>query len=373
MKDQQQGDPCRIFRPESIHLALDSRSKMSREFVKRILVVGATGFVGPALVEEFSRAGFYVICGVRNLRSAARQLDFPNVEVIRVDMNEDLNPNTWLDRLRRHRVDGVVNNVGIANAFGGQSIENVNVNAPLALFEAVYFYSRENRVAGRQPQDVAVIQISTTGVNWDDCDAYRYPKSKKLIDESLIETTGLNFIIVRPNVIYEPGRGHLLLEQIARLPVIAYIGNSPIQPIHCRELAIGIVRLMENPCKADCSILQATGPVVMTWKEIFFSVCSALGCRHGIFIRTPLLVAQVFTNLIQRLPERMLYRLGILSKLDNDTIEMMTKGSTGDNREWLKKTGLQPMSVFETYRRLAISPEAYAEYVQSIRDTVVRY
>ncbi len=339
--------------------------------MKRILVVGATGFVGPALVEEFSRAGYHVICGVRNLKSAARQLNFPNVEVIKVDMNEDLNPNTWLDRLREHRVDGVVNNVGIANAFGGQSIENVNVNAPLALFEAVYFYCRENQEAKRQPQDVSVIQISTTGVNWDDCDAYKYPKSKKLIDESLIETTGLNFIIVRPNVIYEPGRGHLLLEQIARLPVIAYIGNSYIQPIHCRELAVGIVRLMENPYKADCSILQATGPEAMTWKQVFLTVCKALELKHGIFVRTPLLFAQIFTNLIQRLPERLLYRLGILSKLDNDTIEMMTKGSTGDNSDWLKKTSVQPMYIFDTYRSLGESSEAYNDYVQSIRDTVI--
>ena len=341
--------------------------------MKRILIVGATGFVGPALVEEFSRAGYFVICGVRNLQSAAQQLDFPNVEVIKVDMNEDLNPNTWLDRLREHRVDGVVNNVGIANAFGGQSIENVNVNAPLALFEAVYFYCRENREANRPPQDVSVIQISTTGVNWDDCDAYKYPKSKKLIDESLIETTGLNFIIVRPNVIYEPGRGHLLLEQIARLPVIAYIGKSYIQPIHCRELAIGIVRLMKNPYKADCSILQATGPEAMTWKEVFLTVCKALELEHGIFIRTPLLFAQIFTNLIQRLPDRLLYRLGILSKLDNDTIEMMTKGSTGDNSEWLKKTSVQPMHMFDTYRHLGESPEVYNDYVQSIRDTVIEH
>lgn len=341
--------------------------------MKRILIVGATGFVGPALVEEFSRAGYYVICGVRNLQSASRQLNFPNVEVIKVDMNEDLNPNIWLNRLKEHRVDGVVNNVGIANAFGGQSIEDVNVNAPLALFEAVYFYCRENREANRFPQDVSVIQISTTGVNWADCDAYRYPKSKKLIDESLIETTGLNFIIVRPNVIYEPGRGHLLLEQIARLPVITYIGSSHIQPIHCRELAIGIVRLMENPYKADCSILQATGPEVMTWKQVFLTVCKALDLKHGIFIRIPLLFGQLFTNLIQRLPERILYRLGILSKLDNDTIEMMTKGSTGDNSDWLKKTSVQPMHVFDTYQKLAKSPEAYEDYIQSIRDKVMNY
>jgi len=341
---------------------------MTEEPRKRILVVGATGFVGPALVDEFSRAGYHVICGIRNLESASKQLNFPHVEFLQVDMNEDLNPNTWLDRLREYKVDGVVNNVGIANAFGGQSLENVNVNAPLALFEAVTFYCQENLEANRQPQNVSVIQISTTGVDWPDCDAYRYPKSKRLIEESLLETTGLNFTIVRPNIVYEPGRGHLLLEHIVRLPVLAYFGSTEIQPIHCRELAIGVVRLMQNPLNASCSILLATGPEVLTWKQVFLKVSEALGLKHGIFFRVPLIIGQFFTNLIQYLPERVLYRLGILSKLDNDTIEMMTKGSTGDNSEWLGKTSLQPIYLFDAYKNLAESPESYERYIQSIRD-----
>ena len=341
---------------------------MSEESRKRILVIGATGFVGPALVDEFSRAGYHVICGVRNMESAAKQLNFPNVEFLKVDLNEDLNPNTWLDRLRKYKIDGVVNNVGIANEFGDQSMEDVNVNAPLALFEAVTFYCQENLEANRQPQNVSVIQISTTGVDWSDCDAYRYPKSKKLIDESLLETKGLNFIIVRPNVIYEPGRGHLLLEQIVRLPVLGYIGSTKIQPIHCRELAIGVVRLMQNPYRASCSILLATGPEVLTWKQVYLKVSEALGIKHGIFFRVPLIVGQFFTNLIQYLPQRVLYRLGILSKLDNDTIEMMTKGSTGDNSEWLEKTSLQSIYLFDAYKKLAESSEASEKYIQSIRD-----
>lgn len=342
---------------------------MNNEARKKILVVGATGFVGPALVDEFIRAGFQVVCAVRNLESAAKQLDFPHVEFLKVDMNEDLNPNTWLDRLRKYKIDGVVNNVGIANEFGDQSMENVNVNAPLALFEAVTFYCQENLEAGRQPQDVSVIQISTTGVDWPDCDAYRYPKSKKLIDESLLETTGLHFIIVRPNIIYEPGRGHLLLEQIVRLPILAYIGATEIQPIHCRELAIGVVRLMKHPYRVSCSVLLATGPEVMTWKQVFLEVSAALGIRHGILFRVPLLIGQFFTNLIQYMPQTLLTRLGILSKLDNDTIEMMTKGSTGDNGEWLEKTSLQPLYLFPSYKHFGQSPEVYTQYIQSVRDS----
>ncbi len=344
---------------------------MNEEPRKRILVVGATGFVGPALVDEFSRAGYHVICGVRNLESASKQLDFPHVEFLQINMNEDLNPNTWLDRLRKYKVDGVVNNVGIANAFGGQSLENVNVNSPLALFEAVTFYCQENIEANRRPQNVSVIQISTTGVDWPDCDAYRYPKSKRLLEESLLETTGLNFTIVRPNIVYEPSRGHLLLGQMVRLPILAYIGSTEIQPIHCRELAIGVVRLIQNPFNAVCSILLATGPEVLTWKQVFVKVSEALGVKHAIFLRVPLFIGQFFTNLIQYLPERILYRLGILAKLDNDTIEMMTKGSTGSNSDWLEKTSLQPMYMFDAYKKFSESEESYEKYVQSIRDKIV--
>lgn len=346
---------------------------MSDQVRKKILVVGATGFVGPALVDEFSRAGFHVICAVRNLESAARQLDIPHIEFLKVDMNTDLNPNIWLERLRKYKVDAVVNNVGIANEFGDQSLENVNINAPLALFEAVSFYSMEADEPGGRPRNVSVIQISTTGVDWPDCDAYRYPRSKKLIDESLIETEGLLFTIVRPNVIYEPGRGHLLLEHIVRFPVLAYIGKTEMQPIHCRELAIGVVRLIQNPGTASCSILMATGPEVLTWKQIFLKVSEALGIKHGIFFRVPLLAGQFFTNLIQYLPQSVLRKLGILSKLDNDTIEMMTKGSTGDNNDWHEKTSITPIYIADAYRNFAESSEAYETYIQSIRDNKTTY
>lgn len=343
---------------------------MGHNSLKKILIVGATGFVGPALVEEFSRAGYTVVCGVRNMNSASQQLQFKNIEFMQVNLNDDLDPNIWLKRLEEFQIDGVVNNVGIANAFGGQSLENVNVLAPLALFKAVCSYNSQSRQGKR---DVHVIQISTTGANWPDCEEYDYPRTKKKIDDLLFSLKELSFTIVRPNVIYEPARGHLLLAQIARLPVIAYVGKSDIQPIHCRELAIGIVRLMEHPHRAKSKILQATGPEILTWKQILKRVTRALDRHHCIMFPMPLLMGQVFTNLIQRLPEKILYRLGILSKLDNDTIEMMTKGSIGDNSEWLKHTRLHPIYVYDTYKNLCTCDEAYMEYIQMIRDEEIIY
>ena len=346
---------------------------MDHHSSQKILVVGATGFVGPSLVEECLNAGFQVICGVRNLKKAKKQLNFPGIKFVEVDLNIDTDPTVWLDRLRKFGIDGIINNVGIANPFGNQSLENVNVRAPLALFKAAELYQEENRRGGEELEKLRIIQVSTTGVSWPDCDRFDYPRTKKMTDEALSRMKNLNFVIVRPNIIYEPARGHLVLEQIARLPVIFYLGHAGIQPIHCRELAIGITRLLQKPYRASQMILQASGPEVMTWKEVFRQSREALGRPSAFYFRVPLLLGQLFTLLIQQLPDKFLYSLGILSKMDVDTITMMTKGSTGSNHGWLEQTRLYPIRLSETYKAVAQGPEDYAKFLEKVRRDYITY
>ncbi len=343
---------------------------MAEDTGENILVVGATGFLGPALVEELSMAGFTVICGVRNLKKAARQLSFPGVQLLKVDFNTDLNPEIWLARLKEYDIDRVVNNVGIANCFGGQSLENVNVLAPLALFEAAQFFYGDHKSSAEKTTFARVIQISTTGVDWPDCDEFPYPASKRLLEEQLGRMGDLVHIIIRPNVIYEPERGHLLLEQIARIPAVFYIGHEQIQPVHCREIANGVARLLKRKAPVKQTLLRATCPTPMTWKEVFETSSTELGRRHICYCPVPLKIAQFVTMLIQKLPDNLLYRLGILSKMDPDTMLMMTKGSTGSNKEWLQATGLRSIRLDETYREYGKGTEAYASFIESIRNSV---
>jgi nucleoside-diphosphate-sugar epimerase len=339
---------------------------MMPEFQREsILVVGATGFLGPALVEELCLAGFRVVCGVRNLEKAARELDFPNIELLKVDLNTDLDPELWYSRLQEFNIDRIVNNVGIATSFGSQSLENVNVRAPMALFKAMQRYVN----ATERAEKTEVIQISTTGVDWEDCSSFPYPRSKLEVDNCLTAMEGLNHIIIRPNVIYEPERGHLLLEQIARMPINFYIGHAHIQPVHCREVAIGVARLFQKPPAAHSSILRAMGPLPMTWEDIFDVSAKALGKDYSCSCKVPLRLAQGVTMLIQFLPVKILQRIGILSKMDPETIVMMTKGSRGDNAEWLQATGMEAISLDACYQAYANGTDMYAEFIKGIRDT----
>ena len=333
-----------------------------------MLVVGATGFLGPAMVEELCLAGYQVICGVRNLKKADRELPYPGVELLQINLNTDLDPDLWYSRLQDHAVDHLVNNVGIATSFGGQSLENVNVRAPIALFKAMQRYVAERQVGAKQADGTAVIQISTTGVDWKDCSSFPYPSSKLQVDEYLAGMEGLKHIIVRPNIIYGPERGHLLLEQIAKMPVNFYIGHARIQPVHCREIAIGVARLLQKSSSMPSLILRAAGPLAMTWEEVFGVSAKAIGKEYFCSCSVPLRAAQGMTMLIQTLPQNILQRLGILSKMDPQTIVMMTKGSMGDNRQWLQETGMTSINLEDCYLAYAKGADFYSSFIDTFRE-----
>lgn len=334
---------------------------------ENIFVVGATGFLGPALVEELSLAGFRVHCGVRNLEKAAKELNFPGVTFLKVNLNTDLDPQLWLTRLKEHRIDRVVNNVGIATSFGGQSLENVNVLAPQALFQAMQSHLSASKFSTDSTKLPRVIQISTTGVDWPDCDDFPYPASKLKVDTYLSQLKDLRYIIIRPNVIYEPQRGHLLLEQIARIPINFSIGNAQIQPIHCREIAIGVSRLFTKESGSSNTILRAIGPTPMTWAEIFTSASAALGKDFFYSCSVPLKLAQWVTMVIQKLPTKLLSRFGILSKMDPKTMVMMTRGSTGSNTDWLQATNLRPIHLDRCYQAYKKGKKPYSGFIEEIR------
>ncbi|HVG03955.1 MAG TPA: NAD-dependent epimerase/dehydratase family protein, partial [Burkholderiaceae bacterium] len=93
-----------------------------------VLVTGASGFIGSAVVDALRSAGHRVIEGARG-SAAVRSKDAMNV-----DFTRDFDLATWRSRLTG--IDAVVNAVGILRERGSQTFDALHVRAPRALFAA---------------------------------------------------------------------------------------------------------------------------------------------------------------------------------------------------------------------------------------------
>ena len=156
----------------------------------RVLVVGASGFIGRHIAIEAARAGHEVVVCGRNTansdlcsRPGSDPCDFAR------DGVED-----WRQRLQG--ADAVVNAAGIFQGDGANSLEAVHVTGPRALFEAC----AELRIQ-------KLIQISALGA--DDRAKSRFHLSKRKADNlclSLAESHQLlGWTVVKPSLVI--GRG----------------------------------------------------------------------------------------------------------------------------------------------------------------------
>lgn len=175
---------------------------MMEQDVFRVLVTGATGFVGRALCDKLTACGRKVIPAVR------RAADMPNEVVV-----GDIGPLTeW--RVALAGCDAVVHLAARVH------VMNDTVQDPLALYRATNTDATLN--LARQAAQTGVkrfVFISTIKVNGEGCDTpYRetdapapedaYAISKWEAEQGLhriAQETGLEVVILRPPLVYGPG------------------------------------------------------------------------------------------------------------------------------------------------------------------------
>ena len=98
----------------------------------RILLLGATGFLGRHICARLLAEGYLVVAAVRDSQSARRR--FPDIETVTLDMNCMVEAEDWEPYLAN--VDAVINCAGILQSTLGQSAFAIHTRSPIALFEA---------------------------------------------------------------------------------------------------------------------------------------------------------------------------------------------------------------------------------------------
>ena len=224
----------------------------------RVAVTGAFGFTGRAIAERLLDAGREVVTLTR--RSGAGHPLARRIMVRPFDTDR-------ADELRATLtgVDTLYNTYWLRFPRGGSTFEGAVARSAALLAAA--------RDAGvRRVVHVSVVNAST------DADT-PYVRAKAAL-ESVVRSSGLEWVIVRPTLTYGPG--DILINNLAwalrRLPVYGLpgLGRYTVQPVHVDDVA----RICVDAGAGEPGrVLDAAGPEILTYRELVHLVRDAIGSR----------------------------------------------------------------------------------------------
>ncbi|HEY0817296.1 MAG TPA: SDR family oxidoreductase [Rhizobacter sp.] len=293
----------------------------------RVLVAGATGCVGAAVVHALRSRGHAVVEGSRAAADGRHTMH--------VDYMQPRSPEAWAGALRRERIEVVVNCVGILMLARGQSFERVHTDGPLELFRGAV-------LAGVH----RVLQVSALGVG-DDPEALATPylHSKLLADDGLA-ALALDWAVLRPSLVYGPrSQSAALFATLAGLPVVSLPGRGaqPVQPLHVYELAEAVARLVEAPGPLRV-VHELGGPQPLGYRDMLAAYRRAQGLGDALWLPVPLPLMRLMARAAEMLPQQVYCR---------DTLRLLERGNVPADNALPRLLGRRPTSMAQG---LAVTP-----------------
>jgi uncharacterized protein YbjT (DUF2867 family) len=272
-----------------------------------ILLTGATGTVGSALLRRLTADGRPVRALVRDQRRLGEQ----RVRV-QIALGELADPPSFRNALR-----GVETVVHLAASIRDQprgSIEELNAMATLRLVRAA------ERAGVRR-------FLFFSALNASHHSRTRFFRAKALAEEA-VEESSLETTIFRPSIVYTPGDPWLtLLDRLSRLPAVPVSGSGRAlyQPIWAEDVADAVM----NALPATGSTYELAGPDVLSYDDIVRTVLRATRRRRRL-LHVPLPVVRASLKLL---------RFATWDEAELMEEPMVTERGTAD----IKELGVSPL------------------------------
>jgi uncharacterized protein YbjT (DUF2867 family) len=285
----------------------------------RILVTGATGFIGGAVVDSLLARGHVPVPAVRDVAAAKRR--WPALDPIAVDFVRDTDATAWRPRLAG--IDAVVNAVGILRESRAQPFAALHDATPRALFDACV----DAGVA-------RVVQVSALGA--DDAAASRYHLSKRAADRHLLALP-LHATVVQPSVVFAPqGASAGMFLMLATLPFASLPGGGVqrVAPVHLDDVIAAIVHALE--ADSPPRLIEAVGPECMTLRDYLDTLRRSLGLGPLRVIPVPMPLVRLSARMLQHVPG---------SLIEPETIAMLERGNCAPADGLVRVLGRAPRAV----------------------------
>lgn len=222
----------------------------------RILITGATGFVGSHIAEAFLEAGYELRCGVRD-PARPRWLAGLPVETVPLDLTNPTNLRRALEG-----VTTVVHAAGITRARRPRDYERVNAVGTRRLADAAL-------QAGVR-RFVLISSLAACGPDGMNHPASAYGWSKRRA-ETYLRTFSKNMeiVVLRPAAVYGPRDTDLLpLFALAKKGwLVVPAGPGPLQPVYATDVAGAALAAAREPL-VDSRPLPVAENVSYSWERV---------------------------------------------------------------------------------------------------------
>lgn len=262
---------------------------------KRILITGASGFIGSFLVEKALELDFEIWAGVRN-SSSREYLRDSRINFIDLNFNAKDKLSAQLQEFARKngKFDYIVHNAGVTKCLNPNDFERVNfqytANFIDALIEADCIPDKFILMSSLSAFGIGD-EVNYTPIKLTDTPNPNtaYGKSKLKAEKYLQSQHAIPYMIMRPTGVYGPReKDYFLMLKTVKSGLDVGAGFKPqhLTFIYVKDLVNSVFLALESPYKNKAYFI-ADGDVY-TDKEYTSLVKKILGKKYVLSIKVPL-------------------------------------------------------------------------------------
>lgn len=248
-----------------------------------ILVTGGTGFVGTNLLKALAGTSLKARALARHPEDAADLGEKTGCELVRADVTDAASLDAAFDG-----VDAVIHLVGILVEPRGVTFREVHVEGTRNVVEAC----RRNGVK-------RYLHMSALGTRAGARSEYHRTKWQA---EELVRSSGLDYTILRPSVIFGPGDmfTNMFAGFVRRFPLVVIPGSGKnlFQPVFIKNVAGAFVSALDMN-ETIGKVCELGGPERLTFDDVIEKIARALGRKPPAKVHMPMPLMRVGAGLAE--------------------------------------------------------------------------